>query len=313
MDDTPQTPVPHDERVPAASLAARIYASKLTHRLVPARVAFALAERLGPAVRKRRNPVEGWEAESFMKDLLLYTPRAAEADELAERWLVEKSLAGELLWRPWLLKRSRVLGREHWDAAHPGGRGCLIVIGHLAPHWAVSAILARHGLEHHAVAHRHHWDPLPPGYLGLMKLHRRREYIEKPLGRERVVLSDAPPERFIELLEAEQTVLIAFDVAGSAATPFLGRSVALAGGPATLAHRTGAMVLPAVPERQGTRVDLRLLPPIDPADHRDPRSVRVAIAKTFEPIVLERPEAVELAWSPSPLVTETPPAAVPSA
>ena len=262
MDETAHTPAPRDERVPAAGLPARIYASKLIHRLVPARVAFALAERLGPAVRKRRNPVEGWEAESFMKDLLLYTPRAAEADELAERWLVEKSLAGELLWRPWLLKRSRILGREHWDAAHPGGRGCLIVIGHFAPHWAVSTILARHDLEHHAVAHRHHWDPLPPGYLGLMKLHRRREYIEKPLGRERVILSDAPPERFVELLEAKRTVLIAFDVAGSASTPFLGRSVALAGGP---------------------------------------------------PIVLERPEAVELAWSPSPLVTETPPAAVPSA
>ena len=52
-----------------------------------------------------------------MADLLLHTPRAAEANELAERWLVEKSKLGELFWRPWLLERSRILGREIWDRA----------------------------------------------------------------------------------------------------------------------------------------------------------------------------------------------------
>ena len=45
-----------------------------------------------------------------MADLLLHTPRAAEADELAERWLVEKSKLGELFWRPWLLERCAAPG-----------------------------------------------------------------------------------------------------------------------------------------------------------------------------------------------------------
>jgi lauroyl/myristoyl acyltransferase len=273
---------------------------------MPARLALALSAVLGPAARQRRNPVERREGERFMKDLLLYTPRAQEAEELARRWLMEKSRVGELLWRPWLLKRSRIFGLEHWDAAHRPGRGCLMVVGHIGPHWAMSVIMLRHGLEHWVVGHRHHWDPMPPGYEGLMKLHRRREYIEKALGSSRVLLSDGPPERLLELLGAGETIGIAFDVHGSAATPFLGRSVALAGGVATLPFKTNAMVLPAVAERDGIRIHVRLLPPIDPSDHREPRGLRAAIARAFEPVVLARPEAVELAFTPSPLVTEAP-------
>ena len=245
-----------------------------------------------------------------MADLLLHTPRAAEADELAERWLIEKSKLGELFWRPWLLEHSRILDRKHLDPERQGDRGCLFVVGHIGGHWSVSTILLRHGLEHYLVSHPHHWEPMPPGYRGLAKLHMRREYVEKPLGGSRIILNDAPPDRLLRLLEAGNSILIAFDVAGSAATPFLGRSVALAGGPATLAFRTKSIVVPMVPQREGTRIDLRLLPPIDPSDHPDPRSLRAAIAKAFEPVVLEHPESVELAWFPSPLVTETPPTGV---
>jgi hypothetical protein len=47
-----------------------------------------------------------------------------------------------------------------------------------------------------------------------------------------------------------------------------------------------------------------MLEPLDPADYRELRSLRVAIARTYERIVLAKPEAVEVAWYPSPLVTE---------
>jgi hypothetical protein len=174
----------------------------------------------------------------------------------------------------------------------------------------MSAILRRHRLDSYVVAHRHHWDPMPQGYAGLMKLYRRREYIEKALGKSRVLLSDGPPERPLELLRAGESLGIAFDVQGFAATPFLGRSVALSGGVATLALKANAMVLPAVAERHGTRIHVRLLPPIDPGEYGDPRLLRAAIAQTFEPIVLASPEAVELAFVPSPLVTEAPPSSV---
>ena len=304
-------PTPQNDHVADASLPARVYASPRTHRLLPARPALALAGSLGPGVRRRRNSAERRDAERFMADLLLHTPRAEEADELADRWLTEKSKLGELFWRPWLLKRSRILGREHWDRVHEDGRGCLFVVGHIGGSWSIDTILKRHGFEHYAVSHPHLWEPMPTGYLGLWKLQRRREYLEKPVGSSRIFLSTASPEPLLRLLETGNSLLITFDVAGSAATPFLGRHVALAGGPATLAFRTNSAVIPAISQREGTRIDLRFLSPINPADHEDPRSLRAAIAGAFEPEVLAHPESVELSWFPSPLVTETPPAEVP--
>jgi hypothetical protein len=307
--DKSHEPVPQNDHVANVSLPARLYGSKHTHRLIPARLALALAAVVGPAARQRMNSSERRDGERFMTDLLLHTPRAPEAQEMARRWLIEKSRVGELQWRPWLLKRSRILGREHWDAAHRSGRGRVIVMVHFGPDWATSAILCRNGLDHYVIGHPHYWAPTP-GYAGRMKRHRRREYFEKPCGAERALPSDGPPERPLELLRAGENILIAFDVPGSAATSFLGRSVALAGGVATLPFKANAVVIPAVPERHGTRSHLRLLPPIDPGDHRDPRSLRAAIAQTFEPVVLARPEAVGLTFVPSPLVTEAPPSGV---
>ena len=135
-------------------------------------------------------------------------------------------------------------------------------------------------------------------------LHGWTEYAERPLGVSRLIPHDVSPDRLLDLLESGATVGIAFDVPGAAPTPFLGRSVALSGGVATLAFRTGAKVLPMILERHGTRLDLLMLEPLDPADHRDLRSLRAAIARVFETRVLARPEIVELAFFPSPLVSE---------
>jgi hypothetical protein len=56
-----------------------------------------------------------------------------------------------------------------------------------------------------------------------------------------------------------------------------------------------------------------MLEPIDPAEHRDVRTLRAAIARTYEPLVLAKPEIVEMAWYPSPLVTEAMSASAPEA
>jgi lauroyl/myristoyl acyltransferase len=288
-----------------ASLPARIYGSKHAHRLLPARVALPLAAALGPALRQRRNPAERRAAERFLTDLLLHTSRAGEAAELTDEWLAEKARSRELFWRPWLLRHSRVVGREHWDSAHADGRGCLLVLGHIGPTWAISRILAIADLPAHIVSAAQYWKPLPPGYDGLAQRNWRREYTENE--GVRLLRNDGPPERLLTLLERGETVAIAFDVGGSAITPFLGRSVALAGGFATIAARTGCWVLPIVPRRRGSRIDLHLLEPVDASALRDARSVRLRITQTFERVVLEAPHAVELAWYPSPLVTEVPP------
>lgn len=286
-------------------LLRRLYATPTTHRLLPARLAVPLVAALEPAYRLRRNPVEDVDVKHLMGDLLQYTPRAGDAREAARRHHREQSRLRELFWRPWLLERSRVLGREHWDAAHADDRGCVLVLGHLGGSWAISGILGRHRFDVHMVASAHFWEQPLPGLTGRAHRHLREEYGERALGADRLIPNDAPPEALIELLEQGATVGIAFDVPGSAATPFLGRSVSLTSGPASLAFRTKAKVLPVICERHGVRIDLRMLEPLDPADHRDAGSLRALIARTYEPFIVARPEMVEVAWNPSPLVTET--------
>jgi lauroyl/myristoyl acyltransferase len=245
-------------------------------------------------------------AEHLMKDLLLHTPRAGEAAALTRRNMAEVARLRELFWRPWLLKHSRVLDPQHWHTAHADGRGCLIVVGHFGGLYALPPVLWRHGFDMWTVSTPMYWEPMPPGFRGRLAL-RGRAFAEA-LGQGRAIPSSSPPEVLYGLLERGETVLIAFDVAGTAATPFLGRSVALAGGPASLAFRTGASVLPMLPERHGTRIDVRLFEPLDPADFRDAMALRVATAAVFERLLLEKPEIVDFGAYPSPLVTEVPPA-----
>lgn len=310
MGDGLLAPVPQDDRVRDVRLPVRLYTSQLAHRLVPARVALALAAAVGTPGKRHDKATERRQAEHLMKDLLLHTPRAGEARKLARRNVKEVARLRELFWRPWLVERSRVIGQQHWHAAHAGGRGCLVVVGHLGGLFVLPPVLWRHGFGVYSLSTQEYWEPMPPGFAGIWTL-RRRDYAEG-LGRGRAIPSNLPPEVLVELLEGGASVLIAFDVPGSAATPFLGRSVALAGGPATLAFRTGASVLPMLPERHGTRIDVRLFEPLDPADHRDAASLRAAIAAVFERLVLANPEIVDFAAYPSPLVTEVPPD-VPSA
>ncbi|HWH94447.1 MAG TPA: lysophospholipid acyltransferase family protein [Baekduia sp.] len=310
MDDDILRPVPQDDRVRDIRLPVRLYTSKYAHRLIPARVALAIAAAVGTPGQRHDKATERRQAEHLMKDLLLHTPRAGEARELARRNVVEAACLRELFWRPWLLKRSRVIGQEHWHAAHAGGRGCLVVVGHLGGLFALAPVLWRHGFGVISVATPDYWAPMPPGFLGRFTL-RLRDYAEA-FGQGHAIPSNVAPEVLVELLERGESVLIAFDMPGTAATPFLGRSIALAGGPATLAFRTGVRVLPVLPARHGSRIDVRLYEPLDPADHRDAASLRAAIAAVFERVVLAHPEIVDFTWYPSPLVTEVPPDAPPA-
>jgi lauroyl/myristoyl acyltransferase len=298
--------VPQDDRLTDVSLLARLHGNKHVHRLMPARLAVPLAAWLGPVARQLRDPAELRVATEFMSDLLLYTPRSGEARKLARRWMREKARLNELVWRPWLLKHSRFHGMEHWEAVRRDGRGCFVVFGHQGAYWVMPTLLSRLDAGAHVVGIPAYWEPLPPGYLALQWLHRRREYLEKPLsGAARYVSSLGPPERQVELLRAGKPIGIAFDVPGSVPTPFLGRSIALGGATVRLAHTEGVSILPASIERQGIRIDVRIHPPIHAADHADVRSMNHAMARTFESIVLAQPESLHLYMHPSPLVTET--------
>ena len=308
-----EIPIPQDDVIRNVSLLARIYGSPLAHRLLPASLALALASRLGPALRQRRNPSEQRDALIFMRELLAHTSRADEATELASRWLAEKSRMGELFWRPWLIRGSSVQGLEHLQAARAGGRGVVMVFGHILAAWSVPAILGTVGIPAYVVVGAHYYEPMPDGYEGIALMHRRVAYGESVLPMDHLVLATGRPERLKELVEAGEIVTIAYDAPGRAATPFLGRTVGFGGAAPRLALETGAKIVPAIPERHGTRLVMRFYPAIDPAEYEDTKSVRAAIARAFEPIVVARADEIELAWIPCPLITELPPKETPGA
>ena len=296
----------------ARPLLIRAYSTKYTHRLMPAAVALPLVAALQPPLRRLTIPEEDIGAQRMMTDLLAHTPRAGQAKKMARRFLRERARSRELFWRPWLLDKSRIIGRENWEAAHADGP-CVVVLAHMGQSWAVPPIMARNGMYMHLVTSAHFWGEMPEGVTGYAYRYLLVEYGDKALGPGRLVPNDADPEVLTSLIEQGNTVGIAFDVPGSASVPFLGRPVALTGSPATLAFQTGVKVLPMITERHGTRVDLRVLTPIDPADYRDLRSLRAAIARVYEPFIVAKPQIVEVAWYPLPLVTEALTSQAPSA
>lgn len=282
-----------------------LYATPRNHRILPAFLAVWLAGYLEPVARRLRNPQEAVEAQRLMSDLLQFTPRAHETRQATRRHLRERSMMRELMWRPWLLRWARIDGAHALDEARDGGLGCVVVIAHIGASWAVSGIFGRYGYDDvHVVASAHYFDDLPDDLVGRTHRHLHQTYAMDALGPDRVHSNTAPPERLTELIRAGDTVAIAFDVPGSTATPFLGRSVALASGPASLAFQTGAKVVPVIARRSGVRLRLQILTPIEPTDYRDLPSLRAAIARAYEPILLKNPEIIENAWYPSPLVTE---------
>jgi lauroyl/myristoyl acyltransferase len=284
------------------SLPARIYGAPLAHRLIPAQAGVGLVEARA-RMRARRNPHEREDIKRFLERLLAHTPRAGEADALVERWMTEKSAGQELQWRYWLFPKSTVDNPEKWREATAGGRGVVVVFGHLAPTWSVAPILQYNGMPVHIVIGPHYWD-LEPGFKGLEMDYRRRK-LQSIVGEERThSTATVKPETLAGIVMGGEAVLLAWDAPGRAATPFLGRNIPVGGAAARLAFGTKVPVLPVVPERRGTRLAARFLDVIEPEAYEDHRALREAIAKAFEPVVVERPHAIELAWNPSPLVTD---------
>lgn len=281
-------------------LPLRIYTSPAAHRVVPDAVAVRLSA-LRAQMRARRRPQELAAARRFMRGLLEHTPRLHEADGLAVRWMEEKSISSELLWRPWMADHTVVHGVEQLRAAEAAGRGLVIVVGHLQPTFAVFPAVSASGVTPHPVVSPQNFGLKPPGYQGL-RIMRWREYaIHLPL-----LESVGSFDDQVAIVRDGGAVMLAFDRPGTTPTPFLGRTVLLTSGPADLAHATGALVVPAVPHREGTRIHVTFQPPLDPAEVADRTALQAAVAGRFESPVLARPEGVALAADPSPLVVDAP-------
>jgi len=304
--DEPQQPsgwshdVHANDYVGGMWLPLRIYASPWSHRLVPDAAALRLSA-LRAQVRARRRPPELAAARRLMRGLLEHTPRAHEADALAVRWMQEKSICSEILWRPWMADRTIVHGAEHLKRGEATGRGLVIAVAQLQPTFAVFPAVTASGLTPHPVVGPQNFGLKPPGYQGLRILRWREYAIHLPL-----LESVGTFDEQLAILRGGGAVMLAFDRPGTTPTPFLGRTVLLSSGPADLAHATGALIVCAVPHREGTEIHVTFQAPLDPADHRDRDALQAAVAGRFERPILERPESLGSPWDPCPLIVDAP-------
>ncbi len=141
-----------------------------------------------------------------------------------------------------LRARVELRGWEHLESARAGGRGVLLVTAHLGSVSLVGQLIAVRGCPANVVV-----EPLrPPGLLELMG-HLRAAHGIRPLaagpGLLRAIRAALARNELVGLL-ADRDVL----GTGVEAT-FFGAKTRLPGGPAGLALRTGAAVLPAFTAR----------------------------------------------------------------
>jgi lauroyl/myristoyl acyltransferase len=287
-------------RGPARRLATTLYVAPWVHALVPARLALWLSRRVARRLAAGENPLHD-RARDFVTALLAHTARAPEAEVLAGRWLEEAAQNLELHWRPWLMRRGRMVNREIHDEALATGRGIVLTFIHTGPIYAVWPSLRHAGIDQWLIVGPHHLENRERG-LSWQYFDRGRDYLLEA-GRGHMVAPPGVHRAAAAVLRGGGLVVVAFDIPGTTPTPFLGREVGLAGGAARLATETGALVLPIVSRRRGPWPQTIFTRTLDPHDHPDADSLQAAIARRFEAVALERPEDLYFLEEPPPLVT----------
>jgi lauroyl/myristoyl acyltransferase len=266
-----------------------LHSSSAVRRLVPLPVALGSIEAFAFLSQRRRTSFY-LRLEWFYSELLRHTPLAGSEQEVARRAVVERLLGLELHWRPWVMQTGEVAGLEHYHSARQEGRPIVAPFVHFGWPYGQFVIMPKFGIEAWVLASPHHYDESRRGHGGRLARQGRR-YVDM-LGPGHGIRRPGAFDQALEVLRGGNTVSIAFDIAGSMPTPFLGRVVALASGPSRLALQSDAMVLPMVHQRRGRRPVLRFGPPLDARDYPDDVSLQAAIAEMMETWALESPEAV---------------------
>jgi lauroyl/myristoyl acyltransferase len=277
-------------RLPAAPLPVRLKTSPVLRRLVPSRLALAVA-----AVSAERDWDTSPEARErgllAMRAIVGGTRREKEAPELARQMAIETGVRESMLWQPW---PTPLLGEES-DAnlrrAAGSGRGVLVSNCHLGPFNMVISVYRRVDRAPHILAAPWMFEPLAPGAWG----RRTARWLEsgRAAGARWVRTTAGAFATATALLESKALVLIAFDVPGSRTTRFLGKPVDLASGTARLAVATNSLVLPVRVRREGTRTHLDYAPALDPGEFFDADELHDVLAARHEEWILEEPEALE--------------------
>jgi len=187
--------------------------------------------------------------------------------------------------------RLRIVGREHIDAALATGRGAIFASPHIGNWDAGGAWLAASGYPATAVVER----------LRPAELYERFAVYRRALGLELLPLDDGTEtlRGVMRALRAGRLACLVCDrdlTGGGLEVRLFGAPAVMPGGPASIALRTGAALLPCAVyhDRRPGHWRAVVHPPLQPAPSGDTRKDVVALtqrlADEFELLIAEAPE-----------------------
>jgi len=181
-----------------------------------------------------------------------------------------------------LVSRVTMEGREHIDAALSGGRGAIIAVPHMGSWDMAGSYAGVVGYRVSGVAERF------PGSLNDAVVRTRQRF-----GVTVIMLGHSAVRAITQALQANGVVALLCDLEQGPGVKvrFFGHSAVVPGGPAAIALKTGAPLLPAYQYSTSPgRHIVHLEPALAPAEGETKTSLMQRVVDHFESFIRERPD-----------------------
>jgi hypothetical protein len=275
--------------MPPATLRVRLKTSPALRRAVPTRLVARRAKRSAARLWETSPSAREW-ARVRMEAIVAGTPRSDEIDELAREFLIDDELRRAVFWQPWRYGPSPAQSRQRLAEALAADTGTLISWTHLGHYYKAGRGVVEMGHDIYRVTGPWLLETPSNDFWG-RRIARWRNVFSSP--HDLFVCAPRSYSVLRSLLDAGETVLIAFDVPGPRETRFLGKPVMLADGTARLAAESGARILPTRALRVRGRIVHEYGPPLDPTELGGTGEIHDALAGVHERWILEAPATLE--------------------
>ncbi len=210
-------------RMPPANLRVRLKTSPLLRRMFPTRLVLRRAARRANDIFKQ-SPEVRRETATVMETIVAGTARSDEVAQLAQRYLVERSLDEAYTWQQWASPGTDAESAARLEETLNGDRGVVLSSCHTGPFFTSVPFFNTLGVVPFTVAGPWFFEEPSHDRWG-----RRLAVWQKRSG-SRMILSSGSFPILSALLNRGEVVFLFFDMPGPHETRFLGKPVMLADG-----------------------------------------------------------------------------------